>query len=294
MKKVFLFLTGIILLSAFTACNKINTECELVDYAENCMVFPDEYVCVEKDSTDVFYVTPNTEDLLEPSASFLVRNMVNDGDNLYVYKCDDKYAVSRINIDDARAIRNVLKSEEFSNWKIVARCGIVLIIALIAFILFSLTSRDSIKFLLLFIPISFIIIATIADAETVKFVGKGTVTNIEDNVVYVDNPHSILQHSNDICTSTPLYEGQEVNIYQFEDTFFASEKRIDDATLQYSETVPSTWWIYTITFIVSFILFYFIAVLLVIYALWKCCFSRLKDKIFYEHSAEEIKEDNKE
>ena len=294
MKKVFLFLTGIILLSAFTACNKINTECELVDYAENCMVFPDKYVCVEKDSTDVFYVTPDTEDLLEPSASFLVRNMVNDGDNLYVYKCDDKYAVSRINIDDARAIRNVLKSEEFSNWKIAARCGIVLIIALIAFILFSLTSRESIKFLLLFIPISFIIIATTADVEAVKFVGKGTVTNIENNVVYVDNPHGILQHSNDICTSTPLYKGQEVNIYQFEDTFFASEKRIDDVTLQYSEIVPSTWWIYTLTFIASFIVFYLIALLLVIYALWHCCFSHFKHKIFYEHSVEEVKEDNKE
>lgn len=294
MKKVFLFLTGIVLLSAFTACNKINTECELVDYAENCMVVTDEYVCVEKDSADVFYMVPNTEDFLEPSASFLVRNLVNDGENVYIYKCDDKYAISKINVDDARAIRNVLKSEEFSNWKIAARCGIVFVIALIVFILFSMTSKDSIKFLLLFIPIGFIIIATAADVEAVKFVGKGTVTNIENNVVYVDNPHGILQHSNDICTSKPLYEGQEVNIYQFEDTFFASEKRIDDVTLQYSETVPSTWWIYTITFIASFIVFYLIAVLLVIYALWQFIFCRYINKIFYEHSVEEVKEDNKE
>ncbi len=292
MKKVFLFLTGIVLLSAFTACNKINTECELVDYAENCTVVPDTYVCVEKDSADVFYMTPDTEDFLESSSSFLTRNMVNDGDNVYVYKCDDNYAVSKININDARAIRSVLKNDEYSNWKIAARCGIVLVIALIAFVLFSLTSRDSIKFLLLFIPIGFIIIATTADVETVKFVGTGAVSKVENDIVYVDNHHGILQHTNDICTNAPLYEGQEVNIYQFEDTFFASEKRIDDATLKYSEIVPKTWWIYTITFIVSFIVFYIAAVSLVIFAFWKWFASHYKNKIFYDNSPDEYKDED--
>ncbi|MBP3546531.1 MAG: hypothetical protein J6K16_05305 [Alphaproteobacteria bacterium] len=292
MKKVFLFLTGIILLSAFTACNKINTECELVDYVENCMVIPDTYVCVEKDSTDVFYMTPDTEDFLEPSSSFLTRNMVNDGDNVYVYKCDDNYAVSRININDARAIRSVLKSDEYSNWKIAARCGIALIIALIVFILFSFTDRNSLKFILLAVPIGFIIVATTADVDTVKFVGTGTVTQVENNTVYVDNPNGTLQHTNDICTNEALYEGQEVNIYQFEDTFFASEKRIDDATLKYSEIVPKTWWIYTLTFAISFIVFYVIAVFIVIFALWKWFACRYKSKIFYDNSPDEYKDED--
>ena len=135
MKKIFLFLTSIVLLSAFTACNHIDTECELIDYAEKCEIERDKYIRVKKDSTDVTYVVPNTEDLANPSWA-LQRILVEDTTGVYVYRCDDQYAISKVNLEDARAIRDMLKETEFSDTETATNCLIVGIIVLILVVVF--------------------------------------------------------------------------------------------------------------------------------------------------------------
>lgn len=255
MKKIFLFLTSIVLLSAFTACNHIDTECELIDYAEKCEIERDKYIRVEKDSTDVTYVVPNTEDLANPSWA-LQRILVEDTTGVYVYRCDDQYAISKVNLEDARAIRDMLKETEFSDTETATNCLIVGIIVLILVVVFVNVSTEG-QIICFFIPLAIIIIVA-TGYESSKYVGQGTISSVENNIVYYNNPHGILHYSKDICTKEPLMKGQNVHVYQFRDTFFASEKFIDEKTLKYGEIVPSTWWIYSFTYILCFIAFLFV------------------------------------
>lgn len=255
MKKIFLFLTSIVLLSAFTACNHIDTECELIDYAEKCEIERDKYIRVKKDSTDVTYVVPNTEDLANPSWA-LQRILVEDTTGVYVYRCDDQYAISKVNLEDARAIRDMLKETEFSDTETATNCLIVGIIVLILVVVFVNVSTEG-QIICFFIPLAIIVIVA-TGYESSKYVGQGTISSVENNIVYYNNPHGILHYSKDICTKEPLMEGQNVHVYQFRDTFFASEKFIDEKTLKYGEIVPSTWWIYSFTYILCFIAFLFV------------------------------------
>lgn len=255
MKKIFLFLTCVVMLSAFSSCNHIDTECELIDYAEKCEIERDKYIRVEKDSTDVTYIVPNTEDLANPTWA-LQRILVEDTTGVYVYRCNDQYAISKVNLEDARAIRDMLKETEFSDTKTSINCLIVGIIVLILVVIFVNVSGEG-KVICFLIPLAATMIVA-SNYECSKYVGQGTISSVENNIVYYNNPHGILHYSKDICTKEPLREGQTVHIYQFRDTFFASEKLIDEETLKYGEIVPSTWWIYSFTYILCFIAFLFV------------------------------------
>ena len=257
MKKIFLFLMSVLMLSAFTACNHIDTECELIDYAEKCEIERDKYIRVEKDSTDVTYIVPNTEDLANPTWA-LQRILVEDTTGVYIYRCDGNYAISKVNLKDARAIRKAIKNTEFSDENIAYRLANVLVAALFLALLFLWVSNTELKLIVAIAPVFIIAFVTSNIDEHSKYVGQGTISSVENNIVYYDNPHGFLHYSKDICTNETLQEGQNVHVYQFRDTFYASEKLIDEKTLRYSETVPSMWWIYSIAYILGFILFVYV------------------------------------
>ena len=257
MKKIFLFLTCVVMLSAFSSCNHIDTECKLIDYAEKCEIERDKYIRVEKDSTDVTYIVPNTEDLADPTWMGQ-RRLVEDTTGVYIYRCDGNYAISKVNLKDARAIRKAIKNTEFSDENIAYRLANVLVAALFLALLFLWVSNTELKLIVAIAPVFIIAFVTSNIDEHSKYVGQGTISSVENNIVYYDNPHGFLHYSKDICTNETLQEGQNVHVYQFRDTFYASEKLIDEKTLRYSETVPSMWWIYSIAYILGFILFVYV------------------------------------
>ena len=257
MKKIFLFLTCVVMLSALCSCDHINTECELIDYAEKCEIERDKFIRVEKDSTDVTYIVPNTEDLADPSWMGQ-RRLVQDTTGVYVYRCNDSYAISKINLEDAKAIQKALKNTEFSDENTAYRLANALVAALFLALLFLWVSNTELKLIVAIAPVFMIAFVTSNIDEHSKYVGQGTISSVENNIVYYDNPHGFLHYSKDICTNETLQEGQNVHVYQFRDTFYASEKLIDEKTLRYSETVPSMWWIYSIAYILGFILFVYV------------------------------------
>lgn len=257
MKKIFLFLTCVVMLSALCSCDHINTECELIDYAEKCEIERDKFIRVEKDSTDVTYIVPNTEDLADPTWMGQ-RRLVEDTTGVYIYRCDGNYAISKVNLEDARAIRKAIKNTEFSDENTAYRLANVLVAALFLALLFLWVSNTELKLIVAIAPVFIIAFVTSNIDEHSKYVGQGTISSVENNIVYYDNPHGFLHYSKDICTNETLQEGQNVHVYQFRDTFYASEKLIDEKTLRYSETVPSMWWIYSIAYILGFILFVYV------------------------------------
>lgn len=250
MKKLLFYLSAVCLSALLFACGKIDTPCELIDSAPTCSVTTDKNITLIRNDTATAYILASTADLFVPTNSLICRNLLSDSCQVYIYHCKDGLVASQINIDDARAIRSFLRSSSYSASEIAGRCGWTALAAFIVGCMIYFFRKSDFKWFLGFVPILIIVFASLPE-KRVSFVGEGVLAAVSGKIVQTGSQTAVLYQTDDICTGCPLQLNRQIFIYRYQNLFFASHRHFAPATLAYSETIPETWGIYLVCWLIS-------------------------------------------
>ena len=91
----------------FCSCGRISEQCLLIDSADTCRVTTDQKVTLIRNGLPHDYHMPSTKDFFN-GQTLSSSDISADSGRIYVYRCGDKFAASRINIEHARALRNAV------------------------------------------------------------------------------------------------------------------------------------------------------------------------------------------
>ena len=107
----------------FCSCGRISEQCLLIDSADTCRVTTDQKVTLIRNGLPHDYHMPSTKDFFN-GQTLSSSDISADSSRIYVYRCGDKFAASRINIEHARALRNAVAAGKYSPADILPSCAL--------------------------------------------------------------------------------------------------------------------------------------------------------------------------
>lgn len=107
----------------FCSCGRINEQRLMIDSADTCRVTKDQKITLISNGQQRDYHMPSTKDFFNGKVLFSSSTPADSG-RIYIYRCDNKFAASRINIEHARALRNAVAAGKYSPADILPSCAL--------------------------------------------------------------------------------------------------------------------------------------------------------------------------
>lgn len=239
----------------FCSCGRISEQCLLIDSADTCRVTTDQKVTLIRNGLPHDYHMPSTKDFFN-GQTLSSSDISADSSRIYVYRCGDKFAASRINIEHARALRNAVAAGKYSPADILPSCALWFLAAfVIGCAAYCCRATDKRIMITVGSTLAMLFFAS-AGGKTSSFVTEGTLWEKEGSCIRLDNGRFILSQGTDICDNWHLFLGQRVYVYRYDDIYFASGEKFSPATLAYTETIPNFTGLYLVCWLCAMALGY--------------------------------------
>ncbi len=239
----------------FCSCGRISEQCLLIDSADTCRVTTDQKVTLIRNGLPHDYHMPSTKDFFN-GQTLSSSDISADSGHIYVYRCGDKFAASRINIEHARALRNAVAAGKYSPADILPSCALWFLAAfVIGCAAYCCRATDKRIMITVGSTLAMLFFAS-AGGKTSSFVTEGTLWEKEGSCIRLDNGRFILSQGTDICDNWHLFLGQRVYVYRYDDIYFASGEKFSPATLAYTETIPNFTGLYLVCWLCAMALGY--------------------------------------
>ena len=182
----------------FCSCGRISEQCLLIDSADTCRVTTDQKVTLIRNGLPHDYHMPSTKDFFN-GQTLSSSDISADSGRIYVYRCGDKFAASRINIEHARALRNAVAAGKYSPADILPSCALWFLAAfVIGCAAYCCRATDKRIMITVGSTLAMLFFAS-AGGKTSSFVTEGTLWEKEGSCIRLDNGRFILSQGTDIC-----------------------------------------------------------------------------------------------
>lgn len=222
----------------FCACGRINEPCLMVDFADTCRVTTDQKITLIRNGQPRNYHLPSTEDFFN-GQTLSSSGTPADGGRIYVYRCNDKFAASRINVEHARALRDAVAAGKYAPADLWPAC---ILWSLAAFVIgcaaYCCREKDKRIMITVGSTLAMLFFAS-GGIKLTSFVTEGTFREKNGECIRLDSGSFILSQNTDICGGRDFTPGQHVYVYRCDDVYFASGEKFSPTTLAYTETIPN-------------------------------------------------------
>ena len=268
MKKFWLLLTVLLI----TSCSRIvSTDYELIDSGVIETVDYDAVsvsIVSDKDSVCRSWFPKKAFDGLS-LLGLGYTDSLKVGDKCFVYDKGDEPLISKVSIQDAKAINEALCRHYWNELLSLQRLIILVVLAFVVMALVLFTPDNYgytlIRVMLLFAATAFAVLGMAPNRKLEK-VGDGVLTEISGKRFVIDNKTVYYSYPKDVFKKEALSVGEKVQIYRYgrsssgvRENIFISKCVFDDVTLAkdqiYPEVLVKTWGLYwAMLLVVGFLL----------------------------------------